>query len=128
MRCALPHSSFTAPGGTLPESAVAFLIGRPVPGRRRSLSLQRCQVEPWAVLLQLAVVLISGSPRKVVMMVSRVYYLCSWSLKLDAAHVSGLTAHPVCSRRRLMAPTLRSFGVPFSGSRLSTIRELYGHL
>ena len=49
-----------------------------------------------------------------------IYYLCSWSLKLDAAHVLGLTAHPVCSRSRLMAPTLRSFGVPFSGSRVST--------
>ena len=49
-----------------------------------------------------------------------VYYLRSWSLKPDAAHVLGLTAHPVCSRRRLMAPTLRSFGVPFSGSCVST--------
>ena len=28
------------------------------------------------------------------------------------------TAHLACSKRRLMAPTLRSFGVPFSGSRV----------
>ena len=31
-------------------------------------SLQQCRVGPWAVLLQLAVVLINGSPRTVVML------------------------------------------------------------
>ena len=49
-----------------------------------------------------------------------VYYLCSWSLRLDAAHVLGQTAHPVSSKIHLMAPTLRSFGVPFTGSRVFT--------
>ena len=32
------------------------------------------------------------------------------------------------SKRSMMGATLRSFGVPFSGSRVSTRCELYGHL
>ena len=53
--------------------AVNHMVRQAVPytNEPENRSRQHWQVGTWAVLLQLAVVLVSGSPRKVVMMLSR---------------------------------------------------------